>query len=243
MNLERRTFAVDRLNVERRTEKPSRIVGHASVFNREADIGGWFVESVAPGAFRRAIADDDVRALFNHDPNFVLGRTRAGTLRLAEDDVGLAIDINPPDTQTARDLMVSIERGDVSQMSIGFRAVRQEWDESGDVLKRRLLEVELFDVSPVTFPAFTETDVGVREARSVAAAYLRDRPGAVDQQVIGRLLSPEFKGEQFRALMAELSKAGHPAAAGLTTASAAAIVGPGVRRDLRQRFRRYRMPR
>src|SRR6185436_2663171 len=123
---------------------------------REANIGGWFIESVAPGAFRRAIVEDDVRALFNHDPNFVLGRNRAGTLKLSEDDVGLAIEILPPDTQQARDLMVSIERGDVSQMSIGFRALKQEWDESGDVIKRKLLECELFDISPVTFPAFTQ---------------------------------------------------------------------------------------
>lgn len=164
-DFERRAFVLDAMRIERRDKEPSKIIGHASVFNREANIGGWFIESVAPGAFRRAIAEDDVRALFNHDPNIVLGRNRAqpaSTLRLAEDEVGLAIEIDPPDTQMARDLMVSIERGDISQMSIGFRALKQEWDESGDLLKRKLLEVELFDVSPVTFPAFTQTDVSVR---------------------------------------------------------------------------------
>jgi HK97 family phage prohead protease len=169
--LERRAFTVDGMKIERREKEASRIIGHASVFNREANIGGWFIESVAPGAFRRAIAEDDVRALFNHDPNFVLGRNRAGTLRLSEDDIGLAIEITPPDTQAARDLMTVIERGDVSQMSIGFRALKQEWDESGDVLKRKLTEVELFDVSPVTFPAFPQTDVSVRELEAYRKAH------------------------------------------------------------------------
>jgi HK97 family phage prohead protease len=161
---ERRAFVMDALKIEARADakETRRIVGHASVFNRDADIGGWFLERVAPGAFKRAIREDDVRALFNHDSNIVLGRNKAGTLKLAEDDVGLAIDIDPPDTQWARDLMVSIERGDINQMSIGFRVLKQEWDETGEVAKRTLLEVELFDVSPVTFPAFVETDVGLR---------------------------------------------------------------------------------
>ena len=161
-SLERREFTIEGMKIERRADAPMKMVGHASVFNRDADIGGWFIESVSPGAFRRAIAEDDVRALFNHDPNFVLGRNRAGTLKLSEDDIGLAIEIAPPDTQFARDLAVSIERGDINQMSIGFRALKEEWDESGDLLKRKLLEVELFDVSPVTFPAFTQTDIGMR---------------------------------------------------------------------------------
>lgn len=176
--MERRDFIVEGMKIERRAvagagEAFTQIVGHASVFNREANIGGWFIESVAPGAFRRAIAEDDVRALFNHDPNFVLGRNRSGTLKLSEDEIGLAIEITPPDTQQARDLMVSIERGDISQMSIGFRALKEEWDESGDTLKRKLLECQLYDVSPVTFPAFTQTDVGVRALE----AYRKGRQG------------------------------------------------------------------
>lgn len=169
--IERRAFTVEGMKIERREKSLARIIGHASVFNREANIGGWFIESVAPGAFRRAIVEDDVRALFNHDPNFVLGRNRAGTLKLSEDDIGLAIEISPPDTQAARDLLVSIERGDVSQMSIGFRALKQEWDESGDLLKRKLIEAELFDISPVTFPAFVETDVAVRSLEAYRKAH------------------------------------------------------------------------
>jgi HK97 family phage prohead protease len=172
MEIERRGYVVDGLKVEARAKGENRkIVGHASVFNTEADIGGWFLESVAPGAFRRAIVEDDVRALFNHDANFVLGRNRAGTLRLSEDEVGLVIEVDPPDTQAARDIMVSIERGDVSQMSIGFQVLKQEWDETGDVLKRRILEARLFDVSPVTFPAFPTTDVALRSLEEFRKAH------------------------------------------------------------------------
>lgn len=164
MSMERRAFSIDRMAVERREKEASRIVGHASVFNREANIGGWFIESVAPGAFARAIREDDVRSLFNHDPNFVLGRNKAGTLTMREDDTGLFTETLPPDTQIARDLMISIERGDISGMSFGFRVTKQEWDESGDILKRKILEVELYDVSPVTFPAYPQTDVALRSA-------------------------------------------------------------------------------
>lgn len=192
---ERRAFTVDGMKIERREKEATRIVGHASVFNREADIGGWFIESVAPGAFRRAIVEDDVRALFNHDPNYVLGRNRAGTLKLSEDDIGLAIEILPPDTQAARDLMISIERGDVSQMSIGFRALKQEWDETGDILKRKLLEAELFDVSPVTFPAFTETDVGLRALE----AYRKGHPKGGDlEELRKRALASRSKLQRLR---------------------------------------------
>jgi hypothetical protein len=160
--LERRAFTLDKIAITRADDKP-KIVGHAAVFNTETDIGGYFREKVAPGAFRDAIGRDDVRALFNHDPNFVLGRNKSGTLRMAEDDVGLAVEIDPPDTQIARDLLVSMERGDISQMSFGFMVRKQQWEEDDKgVVTRTLIEVELFDVSPVTYPAYPTTDVGVR---------------------------------------------------------------------------------
>jgi len=127
--------------------------------------GGWFREKIAPGAFASSINTDDVRALFNHDPNFVLGRNKAGTLKMSEDERGLHIEIEPPDTQVARDLMVSLERGDISQMSFGFEVIKDSWERSteGNNLDIRTLEkVRLWDVSPVTFPFYKETDVAVR---------------------------------------------------------------------------------
>lgn len=173
--IERRHFAVDKIAIEAREgdAKEQLIVGHASVFNQDADIGGWFVERVRPGAFKRAIAEDDVRSLFNHDPNYILGRNRAGTLKLSEDETGLMTSTVPPDTTYARDLLVSIGRGDVSQMSFGFRVLKQEWDETGDVLKRTIVEVELFDVSPVTFPAYPQTDVGLRVLETYRKGHAR----------------------------------------------------------------------
>lgn len=178
-DIERRAFAVDRMAVERAKDDKGEsrlIVGHAAVFNRDADIGGWFIERVAPGAFKRAIKEDDVRSLFNHDPNFVLGRNKAGTLKLEEDKEGLLTTTIPPDTQIARDLLVSIERGDISQMSFGFRVTKQEWDDSDEkMLKRTILEVELFDVSPVTFPAYVQTDVGLRSVIASAPEWIAER--------------------------------------------------------------------
>lgn len=160
---ERRAYRVDAMQVERRDGAAPVLRGHAAVFNETIEIGRWFRERIAPGAFARAIGEDDVRALFNHDENWVLGRNKAKTLTLSEDAVGLAIVITPPDTQLVRDLVLTpIERGDVSQMSFGFRVRKEEWDETQDVPLRTLLEVELFDVSPVTFPAYPTTDIGLR---------------------------------------------------------------------------------
>jgi HK97 family phage prohead protease len=148
-----------------------RMAGHAAVFNVDQPIGPasnpYWIERIAPGAFRQSIEQDDVRALFNHDANIVLGRNRAGTLRMVEDEIGLAVEIIPPDTQAGRDLLVSIERGDITQMSFGFYSRRQMWEELADgSVRRTLQEVELFDVSPVTYPAFPATDIQVREARA-----------------------------------------------------------------------------
>ena len=166
MDLERRAFVVDGLAIEQREDGKPRITGHAAVFNALSEDLGGFREQIMPGAFVEAIDKDDVRALFNHDPNFILGRNRAGTLALKEDARGLRIAIDPPDTQTIRDLVIApIERGDVSQMSFGFsvRPGGQDWakDDDGRVV-RTLKKLRLFDVSPVVFPAYPQTDVAVR---------------------------------------------------------------------------------
>ena len=162
IQFERRAFPTGELRIESRDGVLPKIRGHAAVFNQLSEDLGDFRERVAPGAFGESLKRDDIRALFNHDPNFPLGRNRAGTLELSEDAAGLDVVIEPPDAQFARDLMVSIARGDISQMSFGFRTLRDDWAFDGGIAVRTLHEVRLFDVSPVTFPAYPQTDVAVR---------------------------------------------------------------------------------
>ena len=106
--IEKRTYDVDGYNIELRTDGRPMIKGHAAVFNQVSDRGGWFLEKIAPGAFAESLKSDDVRATFNHDPNIVLGRNKAGTLRLLEDARGLFAEIDPPETQQAKDLLISM---------------------------------------------------------------------------------------------------------------------------------------
>ena len=166
MEKELRVFAAEGLAVERRDGEKTRIVGHAAIFNSLSENLGGFFEQILPGAFREALEKDDVRALWNHDSNIVLGRNRSGTLKLSEDTRGLAIEIEAPETNLVRDMVLApIERGDVSQMSFGFyvRPGGQDWaeDDEGRLI-RTLKSVRLFDVSPVVYPAYPETDVAVR---------------------------------------------------------------------------------
>ena len=160
--IERRMMATE-IRVETRAEGQRVIAGHAAVFHSLSEDLGGFREKIAPGAFDETASTDDIRALFNHSPNFVLGRNRAGTLRLREDAKGLAVEIDAPDTQTARDLMTSIDRGDVSGWSFGFRTISDLWErKDGGMEERTLVKVRLIDVSPVTFPAYPQTDLALR---------------------------------------------------------------------------------
>lgn len=146
-----------------------KIVGHASVFDSWSEtLGGIFPfkEIVRKGTFTETIKLDDIRALFNHDPNFVLGRNKAGTLELEEDEIGLRVIITPPDTSWANDLIKNLRRGDISQMSIGFIVLEDTWGTQDGIDIREIKKVQLFDVSIVTYPAYTQTDVGVRAMES-----------------------------------------------------------------------------
>jgi len=173
LDLERRAVTLDGALIETRAEGARTLRGHAAVFNQLSEDLGGFREQIQPGAFAEAIEKDDVRALFNHSADFVLGRNLAKTLRLSEDARGLAIEIDLPDTQVARDLSVSIERGDVSQMSFGFsvRPGGQDFakNDSG-LMIRTLKRLRLYDVSPVTFPAYPQTDVALRALAGWRAA-------------------------------------------------------------------------
>lgn len=161
--MEQRTFSFEEVRVEP-GGKNGKITGYAAVFNKPSEDLGGFREIIRPGAFSKTIKEADVRALFNHDPNFVLGRTKSGTLQLEENSKGLKISIDPPETQIVQDLVMSpIKRGDVDQMSFGFRTIRDNWSKQDEsVQQRELLEVQLFDVSPVTFPAYPQTSVQAR---------------------------------------------------------------------------------
>jgi uncharacterized protein len=184
--IERRAFDL----LEIRADPETRIIaGHAAVFNTLSEELFGFREQVAPGAFAQSIGADDIRALFNHDPSLILGRNRSGTLSLAEDETGLAVSIEAPDTQAGRDAITSIRRGDVSGMSFGFITQDDSWDMIDEMVIRTLKRVRLFDVSPVTFPAYPSTDVSV--ARRSLEAWQREQSpnvGAIARRRKQRLL-------------------------------------------------------
>ncbi|MBN50040.1 MAG: HK97 family phage prohead protease [Spongiibacteraceae bacterium] len=162
-SIEKRAFTADEMRVETRDDGSKRIVGHAAVFNQLSENLGGFREQIEPGAFDDVL-DDDVRALFNHNPDHVLGRTLSKTLKIEQDKTGLRYEIDPPDTQAARDLMVSLERGDISQSSFAFSVGDDDWEENDEGVIIRTIKTfkRLFDVSPVTYPAYPDADVGLR---------------------------------------------------------------------------------
>ena len=153
------------MQVEKRADDSEKLVGYAAVFGEETDIGGYFREVVKHGAFAEAITRDDIHALFNHDYNLVIGRKKAGTLKIDEDDHGLKVEITPPNTQTAKDLMENIRAGNIDQMSFAFsmQGGKQSWDETGEIPVRTIEKVgELFEVSVVPRGAYPTTEIGLR---------------------------------------------------------------------------------
>lgn len=162
---------------------PLRIEGYASVFNINAQLPG-FQERMQNGAFSRAVEKpQDVVCLFNHDANIVLGRTTSGTLRLLQDDKGLFYTCDLPNTQSGRDIHESIKRGDINGCSFAFTIPEggQDWSEGrasdgSYFIQRTISDVDLLDVSPVTYPCYTGTSVDARcaeapvELRSAVAA-------------------------------------------------------------------------
>lgn len=160
MNLERRAFLTQPAVRASDSGKVAR--GYAALFNSEADIGGYFREMIAPGAFADTLQSSDVRALIDHDTGRVIGRSSAGTLRLSEDEKGLLAEIDLPDTTDGRDLAVQLERGDISGMSFGFMVRKEQWDETADPPLRTIQAVDLLEVSAVAFPAYEDTEIALR---------------------------------------------------------------------------------
>jgi HK97 family phage prohead protease len=166
-NVETRHFRVD-------FTEDRKIRGYAIVFNSNSvDLGG-FRERILPQAVDRTFSEAiDVRALVDHDMSKIIGRKSAGTLSLIKDRKGLRIEIDPPDTTAGRDIVKSMERGDVDGISFAFRTVDDDWHEEDGHLMREVTDMRISEVSIVSFPAYPDTEVAMRSAR----AYEAQKPG------------------------------------------------------------------
>lgn len=164
--IERRYCLQHNLHITKRAEGDAPLfMGYAAVFNTLSVELYGFREKIAPGAFTNSLGDD-VRALWDHSTAMVMGRTKSGTLRLAEDATGLRFENDPPMSATRE--IESIQRGDVDQMSFGFRTLEDTWDiDETDQVIRTLLKVKLYEVSYVTFPAYPATTVQARSGQKV----------------------------------------------------------------------------
>lgn len=200
--LERRNFTNSEIRVANTESRE--VVGYASVFTDtdgnpalSENLGG-FREKIDPTCFNSVLADEnlDCRCLFNHDPNLILGRTTAGTLSLSVDERGLKYSFTAPDTTTGRDLMVSLERGDVSQSSFGFIVEEDDWDEDENGMTIRTIKKvgRLLDVSPVVYPAYPDAEVGKRSFLNYRTEKEKQENKKQDQDQIKReLLDKKIK--------------------------------------------------
>ncbi|HII1671944.1 HK97 family phage prohead protease [Citrobacter cronae] len=184
MNKELRSYSGE-IRAEQR-DNVTHIVGYGAVFDVLSEPMWGFREIIRPGAFDDVLADD-VRGLFNHDANFVLGRTTAGTMTLTVDERGLNYDIIAPETPTIRDLVVApMQRGDITQSSFAFRVAPggDNWYEDDDgVIIREITKVgRLYDVSPVTYPAYQAADSSVRSLNDWKEAHARSAQAVINEK-------------------------------------------------------------
>ena len=158
------------INIQKSTDtegEPLKLRGYAIVYNSLSEplYGDLFRERINRGAFTKSLLENDQVCLWGHDTRYVLGRKSTGTLILREDDKGLYFEVSLPNTTWARDLKESVDRGDIKQMSFGFKVVRENWLDNKETLKeygmpiREVEEITLHEISLVTFPAYTETNV------------------------------------------------------------------------------------
>ena len=140
------------------------LTGYAAVFNSEAVLGD-FSEVIRQGAFAKSLATgSNIRALYQHQGDALLGTTRGGTLQLREDAKGLAFELALPDTSHGKDLAILVGRGDVAGCSFGFRVAPggDRWEQRGATLVRELIDVELVEITLTSDPAYQDTTVAMR---------------------------------------------------------------------------------
>lgn len=169
MKLERRFYPI---TVRVSEGDAPKISGTGIVYNQlSVVIWGMFREQISPGAFTESMAKRDVRFLWNHNTDYPLGRTGNGTLRLSEDDQGIGFENDPPATSWGNDAVTSLRRGDVTQTSFGFVTLEDDWSlDTNEQLIRTIRKGELWEISPVVFPAYPQTEVGVRSVAEVVEA-------------------------------------------------------------------------
>lgn len=198
---ERRALPLEAMSIR---ADSGRFIGHASTWEPYS-IGDpkrfGFVERFDRHAFDRAIAEEqDVRYLVNHDPSLLLARTASSTMALATDKRGLRVEATLADTSAGRDLRTLLERGDISHMSIGFVATADRWESQKDGTElRTVLDVDLYDVSAVTFPANPTTDASLRSAIDAAGFIeIRRQRWQAAQERYDRMTGPRANGERER---------------------------------------------
>lgn len=199
--MERRFLAFDRcpVKLEQRGTDPPRVTGYGAVYydgtaSTEYQLYEDVVERILPGCFDRALRDQDIFCLVNHDENQVLGRKSAKTAIFRADNTGLYYEALPPNTQAARDACELITRGDVTGSSFTFAVKSQRWTKAaGGMTIRELMDVDLRDCGPVTFPAYAGTSAKMRalddlvEARKALDRFRSDQ--AHDDEMLAHLLA------------------------------------------------------
>ena len=158
--MEKRIFNIE-TRVDSTEDGRDLVVGHASVYDSRSNNLGGFYEFIERGAFtEELIANSDVRALINHDPNLILARNTSGTLNLTADERGLKYEFEMPETSYGKDLAISMKRGDISQSSFAFTVAEDEWstDAEGNNIRTIKKIAELFDISSVTYPAYSHAE-------------------------------------------------------------------------------------
>ena len=170
-----RTFDISELKARNLNESEGvTLIGYAAIFNSRTTLWEGFDEIVAPNAFSKSLSENrDVRSLRDHDWAKVLGRTKSGTLRLFEDERGLKFEVDIPNTSYANDLVESMERGDINQCSFGFFITKEELDWDSDPVVRTILEVDLWEVSIVSIPAYDDTEASVMRGKQLKNDFER----------------------------------------------------------------------
>ena len=163
---ETRNLTANSIEIREEENGKRTITGYAVKWEMKSHTMGYFrrfKEQFKRGAFTESLTNDEQLALWSHDTSKVLGRTKNGTLRLYEDDVGLRFELDLPNTTLGNDAYETIKRGDVDGVSFGFRMQKEEWDESDpDNIIRSISKAKLVEISPVAFPAYPDSQVSAR---------------------------------------------------------------------------------